>query len=134
MGDNPIEKSPDWIQKITHDGLFLEKDVTILFKTLASASKNCVHSVHVAFCPRIALEDPDLQRQYDKWSQQWPAELGNSSQDWLDVDGWNAAKVFGHLLAQGFASQKELISALQEISKIKECQWARDIVYGIEKY
>lgn len=91
-----------------------------------------VRDVEVVFIPREALRDNELQAQYSQFNKRWSSDLGNSTSEWLEKNGYTPEDIFGHLLQQRFSCQEETVSALQEFSHIEECDWARRMLRGFK--
>jgi hypothetical protein len=125
--ENPLFPTCRYL--ITPDGFYPAADVDI-FWNVDDDSK--VHDVEVVLAPRSALSNRLLQQKFAAWNSQWISDLGVSCSGWLQPGDLNPAKVFGQLLRRGFKSQDEFFSALREFAHIDQCDWARDILEGME--
>jgi hypothetical protein len=62
-----------------------------------------------------------LCRQYD-------CNDGNCWINWATAEGHGPEVVFRALLIDGFKSPQHLIGAIREFAKIRQCQWAQDML------
>ena len=66
----------------------------------------------------------------DWWhlSEQYDCNDGNCWRGWATDAGHGPEVVFRNLLVTGFKSPRHLIDAIGEFAKIRQCQWARDML------
>lgn len=95
-----------------------------------------VSNLCVAYCPREVMTEKD----FDIWwawdtfdcvmgncCTGWPA--GKHSSGETDDYGNCPTGLFGHLLNSGFTDKEEMTRALREFARIKECHWARRMLW-----
>lgn len=112
-------------------GLYPARFVQIFWDT---DKEHRVENLEVVFVPRGAgviphrKDDPTFWQSYGRYIGEWDCDLGNSVAGWMEPQGSTPATVWGQLILRGFASQDEMIDALEEFAYIEECEWARDML------
>lgn len=124
-GKNPFEVI--CADRIPADGLFAAKDVQILWNDDARGK---VIDVTVAFVP--ADVSGSVVSSFTAWQRQFDCTNGNCLANWMEHPRSNPASLFGEwLLLDGFIDDGEMIRAVRELAKIRECQWAREMLLAL---
>jgi hypothetical protein len=115
------------------DGLIEAQHVTVYWDFGPDCKS--VRNLSVVYCPRTVMtsRDFDIWRDWDTFD----CVMGNCCTDWPEgrdargnPDFENCpAGLFGHLLAYGFTDKDEITRALREFAHIKECPWAREMLW-----
>lgn len=126
---NPLLKR--YADLVPPDGFYSATDVGIVWTR--HPETDLVTDVTVQFIPRIARKHMVAERhsswrqEWSNYDHQWKCSGGNSEKDWCDGTDPRAtpAGLFGSWLFRGFHNKAEEARALHELSRIKECDWAR---------
>lgn len=118
---------------IDKKGLIEAKHVTVYWDF--GPENKTVRNICVVYCPRevMTTRDFDIWRGWDTFD----CVMGNCCSGW--PEGWDSSGkpdyencptgLFGHLLAYGFTDKDETTRALKEFARIKECSWAREMLW-----
>lgn len=116
---------------ISDDGTIGEEYVAVYF-CLNDCGK--VIDVCVAYRPHPVMTRED-HREFAVLSNQFRCSEGNLSIEWPNGDGsLNPNGLFLDLISIGFGNHDEFIRAVREFSRIRECGWARDMLWDKIKH
>lgn len=147
--DNP---ALDWFRHLLpKDGLYPAEDVVIYWNL--KGNPPLIQDVAVVFYPRKYMEEKNYSDHpaemmisvcYSK--ERFYESSGNCNSDWMKYDnkksppphdpetntnfGFGPNEDFEGLKALGFASSEEEHRAIKEFARIRECQWARDMLFN----
>lgn len=66
--------------------------------------------------------------EWEACSERYECNDGNCWRGWATAEGHGPEVVFRGLLVDGFKSPRRLIEAIRQFAKIRQCQWARDML------
>lgn len=121
---------------IDKHGLIDASQVVIAWNYRTSEEPKGIANVTVLYRPRDRMTADELHRFGDWISRYWSATAGNVSAKWmtttLDDQGapMQPTERFGDMLASGFIRTEELNRAVREFARIKECEWARRMLWN----
>lgn len=125
------------------DGLIDAKHIEVYFDfdsdpTVLNAKghpKSGVFNVVVAFIPREhAFNDhgDEFMSYWMAWDT-WDNCVGSSSMNWMKNKYETPEAVFAGLCGEyGFTRKEEFYRAVREFARIRQCQWARDMIAAID--
>lgn len=112
------------------DGLYAAHDVMILWNLNSQGE-----AVDLTVCLRPldhGFEDKVSER-FDRWQGRYSNANGNCVADWMRGDPRaTPAALFGWLLIEEkFPNREQTINAIRQFAKIRECEWARQMVAAL---
>jgi hypothetical protein len=78
----------------------------------------------------VVAEITERNKDTDWWTldKRYECNDGNCWRGWATDEGHGPEVVFRGLLVDGFKSPQHLIDAIRQFAKIRQCQWARDML------
>lgn len=126
---------PDGLIDAEHIEIYFDTDQDTEVLNKHGNPKMGVFNVTVAFIPRDhAATDrwEEFMRYWMAWDT-WDNCVGSSSINWMKNEVETPEGVFAGLCGEyGFTRKEEFYRAVREFARIRQCQWARDMLAAIE--
>jgi hypothetical protein len=108
--------------------IFWNHEIGDVFRATGKAPARWKGPSRVTDLVVVEIAGPSKLADWWHYAERYDCDDGNCWRGWATHAGHGPEVVFRELLVTGFKSPEHLINAVREFARIRQCQWARDML------